>query len=101
MILPESGLIRTYLMDWFRAKGLAPNVYGEVAGHEGILSLVSLGLGVGVIPRLVLERSMIQTQVRELRVKPALPDFRIGFCTTRGRLGPSPVRAFWEMLEEV
>lgn len=101
MILPESGLIRSYLMDWFRAKGLTPNVYGEVAGHEGILSLVSLGLGVGVVPRLVLERSMIQTQVRELRVKPALPDFRIGFCTTRGRLGSSPVRAFWEMLEEV
>ena len=101
VIMPESGLIRTYLMDWFRRKGLTPNVYGEVAGHEGILSLVSLGLGVGVVPRLVLERSMIQAQVRELRVRPALPDFRIGFCTMRARLGSSPVRAFWEMLEEV
>jgi len=99
MVLPESGLIRDYLQEWFRARGVVPRIYGEVSGHEGILSLVSLGMGVGVVPSLVLEKSLIQADVEVLDVSPALPNFRVGLCTKRSRLTSSAVRAFWETMD--
>ncbi len=34
-----------------------PNIYAWVAGNEALLTMVSLGCGVGVAPRLVLEKS--------------------------------------------
>ncbi|MDA0710935.1 MAG: HTH-type transcriptional activator IlvY [bacterium] len=98
MIFPESGLIRTYLEKWFRQKGLRPRIYGQVSGHEAIISLVGLGFGVGVIPELVLEKSMIQTDVQRLDVKPALPDFRVGLCVKKSKRNLPVVRAFWQTL---
>src|SRR6478752_608802 len=38
---------------WFRRRRIVPQVYGEVPGSEAILALVSLGCGVGIVPRLV------------------------------------------------
>ena len=99
MILPESGLIRKYLIQWFKDKGVKPSVYSEVSGHEGIISLVGLGLGVGVVPRLVLEKSLIQTDIQELDVRPQLPDFEVGFCTKQINLDNSAVSAFWHILK--
>ena len=98
MILPEAGLIRTYLERWFRDKGIRPRVYGQVSGHEAIISLVSLGFGVGVIPELVLEKSMIQTDVQVLDVKPDLPDFRVGLCVKKSKMSAPLVQALWQAL---
>ena len=60
MVLPEFGLARDAVDRWFRDKKLRPRVYSEVAGNEAILALVSLGCGVGVLPRLVVERSPLR-----------------------------------------
>ena len=101
MIFPESGLIRTYLEKWFRQKGIRPRVYGQVSGHEAIISLVSLGFGVGVIPELVLEKSMIKTDVKLLNVKPTLPDFRVGLCVKKSKRNLPVVKAFWQTLDDM
>ncbi|MDA0747040.1 MAG: HTH-type transcriptional activator IlvY [bacterium] len=101
MIFPESGLIRTHLRDWFRKKKVRPQVYGRVSGHEAIISMVSLGFGVGVIPELVLEKSMIKTDVQVLDVRPALPDFCVGFCAKKHMLQSPVIRAFWHTLDDV
>ena len=101
MIFPESGLIRTHLNAWFREKGVRPSIYGTVSGHEAIISLVSLGFGVGVIPELVLEKSLIKTDVRVLNVKPVLPAFQVGLCTKKNRMDSPVIRAFWHTLDEV
>lgn len=99
MIFPEAGLIRTYLEKWFRQKSIRPRIYGQVSGHEAIISLVSLGFGVGVIPELVLEKSMIKTDVQILDITPALPDFRVGLCTKRSKYNLPVVKAFWQTLD--
>jgi len=101
MIFPETGLIKLHLRDWFRQKGIVPLVYGEVSGHEGIVSLVSLGLGVGVVPRLVLEKSLIKSQIEVLDVRPSLPDLKVGFCTKKTRMKSAAMRVFWETLSEI
>jgi LysR family positive regulator for ilvC len=100
MIFPESGLARQSLERWFRSKGIAPRVYGEVSGNEAALSLISLGCGVGVVPGLVMEKSPLRAQVRTLDVRPRLPDFRIGVCVKQKKLASKVVRAFWESISE-
>ncbi len=60
------------------------------------LTMVSRGFGVGVIPLLVLQKSLIRHQVRVLRTAPELSPFAIGICTINKRLESPLIRAFWE-----
>jgi LysR family positive regulator for ilvC len=100
IVLPASGLARTSADRWFRRKRLAPRVYSEVSGSEAILSLVSLGCGVGIVPRLVMDKSPLRTEVRALETEPALGEFRVGVCTQRRNLKGPLIRAFWDSMEE-
>jgi len=98
MIFPSEGLLRERVDGWLSALGLSPKVQGTVSGHEAILSMVGLGLGIGVIPKIVLDRSLFRSRVRILKPDKALPDFPVGFYTTKSRLKSQVVSAFWEML---
>jgi LysR family positive regulator for ilvC len=73
-----------------------PSVYSEVPGSEALLSLVALGCGVGIVPRLVVDRSPLRDEVRALEVEPGLGEFRVGLCTPRRKLASPIVRAFWD-----
>jgi LysR family positive regulator for ilvC len=67
-----------------------------VTGNEAILSLVSTGCGVGVVPSLVMEQSPLRVNVRALDVDASLGEFRIGVCCRRKSLNNPLVAAFWE-----
>ena len=95
-VLPAFGLARDYVDQWFDRRALTPNLYAEIQGHEAILSLVALGCGIGVVPRLVLEKSALTDRVIELPVKPALRQFRIALCVRERSLGNPLVAAVWE-----
>ena len=95
VILAERGLSRVRIDQWFREKGIRPNVYAEVAGNEALLAMVSLGCGIGVVPELVLEKSPLREQVRICRVEPGLAPFIIGACTLEKNLHNPVIRAFW------
>jgi LysR family positive regulator for ilvC len=99
MVLPEFGLAREAVNRWFRDKKLRPRIYSEVAGNEAILALVALGCGVGVLPRLVADRSPLRSEVRIVDVRPRLPAFRVGFCVQRRRLDSPLIAAFWDSIE--
>ena len=96
LILSEHGLARQQFDRWCRELGIRPNIYAQVSGHEAIVSMVGLGLGVGVVPELVLLNSPQRDMIRRLDVEPALPLFRIGLCVSERRLDNPLVRAFWE-----
>lgn len=96
VVLPASDLARVAVDRWFRKRRVAPNVYSEVTGNEAILSLVSTGCAVGVVPQLVMDQSPLQGNVRALDVEPKLGEFRVGLCTGRTRLSDPLVAAFWE-----
>lgn len=98
MVLPSSGLARDYVDRWFRKKRSAPRIYGEVAGSEAILSLVSLGCGVGIVPRLVADQSPLKGSLSVLDVEPKLQTFRVGVCTEKKKLKSPVVKAFWESI---
>jgi LysR family positive regulator for ilvC len=96
IVRPASGLARASADRWFKRKRITPTIYSEVPGSEAILALVSLGCGVGIVPRLVMDRSPLRAEVRALEVAPELGEFRVGFCTQRKKLASPLVRAFWE-----
>lgn len=94
-ILAEQGPARVRVDAWFRKRGVEPHIYAQVAGNEALLTMVSLGFGVGVVPRLVLEQSPLREQVRVLAVEPRLAPFVIGACTQERSLGNPLVQALW------
>jgi len=100
MVLSESGLARQRVNDWFREQGIKPKIYAQVTGNEAIVSMVSLGFGVGVVPALVVENSPKQANVTTLPVEPRLQPFSIGICALRRKLANPLIRAFWELAGE-
>jgi LysR family positive regulator for ilvC len=98
MILSESGLARERVDRWFRSMKAKPTIYAQVAGNEAIVSMVSLGFGVGLVPRLVLENSPLADNIRVLEVAHGMEDFSIGLCALRRKLSNPLIKAFWDMV---
>lgn len=97
MILAASGLARTRVDTWFRDRHIQPKIYAQVAGNEAIVSMVSLGLGVGVVPQIVLENSPFADRVLILDVTPELEPYEIGLVTMNRHLNNPLVNAFWSV----
>ena len=95
LILSEQGLARKRCDQWFRNKGIAPNIYAEVAGNEGIVAMVALGFGVGLVPAAVIDHSPMGDKVRIVDPKPALKPFDVGIAVLKKRLEEPLIRAFW------
>ena len=95
MILPESGLARRRVDTWFREQNIQPSVYAQIAGNEAIVSMVSLGFGVGVVPRIVLDNSPLADQVAVLDVRPRLKSYDVGLFTLKKKLKNPLIAAFW------
>ncbi len=100
MILAASGIARSRVDAWFDSLGVTPQIYAQVAGNEAIVSMVSLGLGVGVVPKIVLDNSPHAQRVRVLEVEPALAPYDLGLFTLQRHLKNPLVNAFWELLDE-
>jgi LysR family positive regulator for ilvC len=99
MILSERGLARSRVDDWFRVRNVTPRIYAQVAGNEAIVSMVSLGFGIGVVPRIVLDNSPLAQTVRVLDVKPGLADYEVGLFALEKRLSSPIIKAFWSRLK--
>lgn len=95
MIISESGLAREHTDAWFRQLGIKPHIYAQVAGNEAIVSMVGLGFGIGVVPRIVLDNSPLAGRVSVLDITPELPAYDVGLCVTEKKLRNPLIRALW------
>lgn len=100
MIVSESGISRDRVDHWFAERGFSPNIYAQVGGNEAIVSMVSLGFGVGVVPQLVVENSPIRSKIEVLEVHPELEPFTIGLCVLRRKLTNPLIKAFWDLSQD-
>jgi LysR family positive regulator for ilvC len=96
-IVPERGVTKDRLDAWFRDQGVRPRIYAQVAGHEAIVAMVSLGLGVGIAPALVLDASGLSGSVRTISPPRALPPLSVGLCSLKSRLASPLLRSLWEV----
>ena len=95
MILSEEGLARTRIERWLRRHGIRPNIYAQVSGNEAIVSMVSLGFGIGVVPQIVLDSSPLAGRIRTYDIEPPLAPYDIGLFALEKRLREPLVNAFW------
>lgn len=97
LIIADFGLSRERLDHWFSRHQLTPNIYSQVSGHEAIIALVNLGCGIGLVPRLVLEKSPFLDRITVLEGTPDLPPFVIGLATVGKQLSNPRIRALWSL----
>jgi LysR family positive regulator for ilvC len=99
MILSESGLARERVDRWFRQHRIKPNIYAQVSGNEAIVSMVSLGFGIGLVPRLVVENSPLAAKIRIVEFAHDMAPFAIGVCALQRKLTNPLIKAFWALAE--
>lgn len=95
MILPTAGVERSRVDQWFATAAITPTVTAQVAGNEAIVSMVSLGDGIGVVPELVLANSPLAAHVRVLDVAPQLEPIDVGLFVLKKNLTNRVVAALW------
>jgi len=96
-IVPERGVTKDLLDEWFRKRGIRPRIYAQVAGHEAIVAMVSLGLGVGIAPQLVIAASGMSAGVSLIAVPEGLPPLTVGLCSLAQRLAKPLVKSLWDV----
>lgn len=100
LIIPDHGLSRDRIDQWLAKENFTPKIYSQVAGNEAIIVMVSMGCGIGLVPRMVLEKSPFLNRVRILENVPELPPFVIGLCTRKKNLVNPRVIALWHIGRE-
>ncbi|MEI8095408.1 MAG: HTH-type transcriptional activator IlvY [Spirochaetales bacterium] len=86
LILPRRGLARERFDRWSHTAGVQPNIAAETAGNEAVLALARLGLGLGLVPRIVLENSPFAEGLHVAEPGESLGDYDLGFLVHSRRL---------------
>ncbi len=99
IILPEHGPARSRFNYWFRKKqqGKA-NIYATVSGHEALVSMVALGCGVGIVPKVVVENSPVKNRVEFLENVGDIEPFDLGICCLNQQREQPLVKAFFSAI---
>lgn len=100
LILSEKGLVRKRVDLWFQKKNIKPTIYAQVSGNEAIVSMVSLGFGIGVVPKIVLDNSPLAERVKIVNHQPQLEPIDVGLCTQKKRLQNPIIRALWDLVSQ-
>lgn len=101
-IFPEHGPAKSRLKHWLSSQGVKkPRVYARVSGHEALVSVVALGLGVGMAPQVVIDNSPMQARVRVLHQGENIRPFELGVCALKKNEVNPIVAAFIATAEEV
>lgn len=98
LIISERGIARDRLDEWFRTRQQIPNIYAQVSGNEAIVSMVSLGFGVGLVPKIVVDNSPLKSEVKIFREQFAISPYEVVVCVLERRLKSPIVEAFWERI---
>ena len=99
-VLAERGLARERLLQRLQKLDSKPTIYAQVAGHEAVVSMVSLGFGIALVPELVIEHSPQRKNVRVLPWFTDLPAFQLGLCAMHERLDDPLLNALWQCVQQ-
>lgn len=99
VIMPASGPSKRIVHHWFAEQNIRPKVYAQVSGNEAIVSMVALGLGIGFVPKIVLETSTAKGKVHSITVKNIEP-YRLGLCYLKERMNEPLIQAVSQMFAD-
>jgi LysR family positive regulator for ilvC len=96
VIMPARGPSKRIVNHWFAEQNIKPRVYARVSGNEAIVSMVALGLGIGFVPRIVLENSTAKSKVQSIAVD-NIEAYRLGLCYLKERANEALIRSFGQL----
>lgn len=99
VIMPARGPSKRIVNHWFAEQNIRPRVYAQVSGNEAIVSMVALGLGIGFVPRIVLETSTAKSKVQSITVDNIEP-YRLGLCYLKERANEPLIRRFGQLFTQ-
>jgi len=94
MILPDSGPTKRIVHHWFAEHGIRPRVYASVGGNEAIVSMVALGCGLGIVPQVVLDNSIVANKVNRIVLHDIEP-YKLGLCCLQKRANEPAIKALF------
>ncbi len=98
-VAPLGGLERKKLESWRRKVAPHSQISAEVRGNEGIIAMVSLGMGVALVPELVLQNSPLKERVRVLELPEKPSGYDISLCSMPHGLERRVVQLFLDLAE--
>lgn len=87
LILPKAGLARKRFDKWTKSRNVHPTIAAETEGNEAILALAQLGLGIGLVPRIVLENGPYKGEFIIHEAGNALGHYDVGFIYKKDLTG--------------
>lgn len=97
LIRPETGHTRDALERWLKERNINPNIYATVAGNEAIVSMVALGCGIGIVPKVVVDNIQLQTRINVYPL-PDIPYLELGVCCLKQKQQLPVVQALLRQL---
>lgn len=99
-IIPATGIAREKCDRWFKdMKIKQPSIYAQASGHEGVVSMVALGLGIGIAPDVVIDNSPVKDKVRRIPLKAVQP-FQLAICCQKSQRSMPLIKALWEISKQ-
>jgi LysR family transcriptional regulator, positive regulator for ilvC len=97
LLLSRQGLLRELSERWAK-KHLGSDIdIREAETNEEVLALASMGSGVAIIPRLVVDASPLKGRVHELIVPAPLPLITVGLVAKRSMISTNPLADLWAL----
>jgi len=101
LILPAVGLAREHFDRWSRKRGLKTHIAVETAGNEALLALAHLGIGLGLVPLMVLESGPFAEGLVIYDAGPDFCDYDIGYILRCPRPGSAACNRVSEAVTQI
>ncbi len=101
LILPKTGLARERFDIWTESRNVKPVIAAETEGNEAIMALVQLGIGIGLIPHIVLTNGPYEHGFTCHSAGNALGYYDVGFIQKRQVTGSESYKRMREAVNSV
>ena len=101
LILPKTGLARERFDTWIQSRNVKPLIAAETEGNEAIMALVQLGIGIGLIPHIVLTNGPYDKGFTCLAAGNALGYYEVGFIQKKDFSGSESAKKIRNAVNEI
>lgn len=101
LVLPKAGLARSRFDKWIKSRNVKPVIAAETEGNEAILAIAQLGLGIVLVPQIVLENGPYKGEFVIHTAGNILGYYDIGFIRKSTISGTSSSRKIQEAVESI
>ncbi len=101
LVLPKAGLARSRFDKWIKSRNVKPIIAAETEGNEAILAIAQLGLGIGLVPQIVLENGPYKGEFIIHTAGNILGYYDVGFIRKAIISGTTSSRRIQEAVENI